>query len=162
AEMATYLPQNDSEMRKISGVGDLKMEKYGGDFLSWIKAYCVKEDLASRIDLKSPKRADRQRTKRDASGKDTYRISLELFRDGRSIADVARERGVQPSTVENHLAKFITTGEVQLHELVPLHKVETIRNAVLKFSDEGALSPIKEFLGDDYTYGEIRAVIASM
>ena len=114
------------------------------------------------MDLKSPKRTGKQRTKRDASGKDTYRISLELFRDGRSIAEIARERGVQPSTIENHLTRFISTGEVQLHELVPIHKVETIRNAVLKFNDGGALSPIKEYLGDDYTYGEIRAVIASM
>ncbi len=162
AEMAAYLPQNDWEMRQISGVGDLKMEKYGGDFLSWIKAYCVKKNLVSRIDLKSPKRAIKQRTKRDANGKDTYRISLDLFRDGRSIADIAQERGVQSSTVENHLARFITTGEIELKELVPLHKVEPIREAVLKFNDSGALSPIKEFLGEEYTYGEIRAVISSM
>ena len=161
-EMATYLPQNDWEMRKISGVGDLKFQKYGADFLRAIKDYCLKNNLVSQIDLKSPKRANRQRTKRDGNGKDTYRISLELFRDGRSIADIARERSLQPSTVENHLARFIPTGEIQLHELVPLHKVETIRDAILKFNDGGALSPIKEFLGDDYTYGEIRAVIASM
>ena len=161
-EMATYLPQLDWEMRKISGVGDLKMEKYGADFLRAIRDYCLKNNLVSRIDLKSPKRANRQRTKRDATGKDTYRISFELFRDGRSIEEIARERGLQPSTVGSHLARFVTTGEIQLHELVPLHKVETIRNAVLKFNDGGALSPIKEFLGDDYSYGEIRAVIASM
>ncbi len=161
-EMATYLPQTDWEMRKISGVGDLKFQKYGAEFLRGIKDYCLKHSLASRIDLKSRKRVDKQRTKRDASGKDTYRISFELFRDGRSIADIARERGVQPSTVENHLARFIATGEIELHELVPLHKVEAIRDAVLKFNDAGALSPVKEFLGEDYTYGEIRAVIASM
>lgn len=161
-EMSTYLPQSDWELRKISGVGDLKFEKYGADFLRAIKDYCLKNNLVSRIDLKSPKRAKKQRTKRDSAGKDTYQVSLELFRDGVSIADIASERGIQPSTVENHIARFIATGEVQLHELVPLHKVETIRDAVLKFNDSGALSPIKEFLGDDYTYGEIRAVIASM
>ncbi len=161
-EMATYLPQIDWELRKISGVGDLKFEKYGADFLRTIKDYCLKNNLVSRIDLKSAKRANRQRTKRDASGKDTYRISLEMFRMGRSIDDIARERDLQPSTVENHLARFIPTGEIQLHELVPLHKVETIRKAVLKFNDSGQLSPVKEFLGEDYTYGEIRAVIASM
>ena len=86
---------------------------------------------------------------------------LEAYKDF-SIRVIAQERGIQPSTVENHLAKFVTTGEIQLHELVPLDKVEPIRNAVLKFNDTGQLSPIKEFLGDDYTYGEIRAVIASM
>ncbi|HUR99091.1 MAG TPA: DNA helicase RecQ [Pyrinomonadaceae bacterium] len=161
-EMATYLPHNDWEMRKISGVGDLKMEKYGAVFLRAIKEHCLKNNHVSRMDLKSPKRASRQRTKRDASGKDTYRISFEMFRDGRSIEDIARERGIQRSTIEGHLAKFVSTGEIQLQELVPLHKVEPIRNAVLKFNDGGALSPIKELLGDDYSYGEIRAVIASM
>jgi len=85
-----------------------------------------------------------------------------MFRDGRSVADIAEERGIQPSTVENHLVKFVTTGELQLTELVPLHKVEIIRDAVLKFNDGGQLSPIKELLGDDYSYGEIKAVIASM
>lgn len=161
-EMATYLPQTESEMLKISGVGDLKLQKYGAEFLRWIKNYCLQKNLTSRIELKLAKRGNRQRTKRDASGNDTYRISLEMYRDGRSIADIARERGIQPSTVENHLARFIPTGEIQIHELVALPKIETIRNAVVKFNDAGALSPIKEFLGDDYTYGEIRAVIASM
>ena len=161
-EMATYLPHLDWEMRKISGVGDLKFEKYGADFLRVIKAYCLKNNLTSNIGLKSPKRKNKTRTKRDANGKDTYSVSFEMFRDGRSVDEIAHARGVQPSTVENHLARFIATGEIQLHELVPLHKVEPIRNAVLKFNDDGALSPIKEYLGDDYTYGEIRAVIASM
>ena len=161
-EMATYLPQSDWELRKISGVGDLKFEKYGADFLRTIKDYCLKHRLTSRIDLKSQKRVRRDRTKRDASGKDTYRISFEMYRSGRSIEDIARERGIQPSTVENHLTRFITTGEIDLQELVPLHKVDAIREAVLKFNDAGALGPIKEALGDDYSYGEIRAVIASM
>ncbi len=161
-EMATYLPQSEWEMRKISGVGDLKLQKYGAEFLRWIKEYCLVHNLVSRIDLRSPKRESKSRTKRDASGKDTYRTSLELFRAGRSIADIAVERGIQASTVENHLAKFVSTGEVELQELVPLHKVESIRDAVLKLNDSGALLPVKEFLGDDYTYGEIRAVIASM
>jgi ATP-dependent DNA helicase RecQ len=161
-EMATYLPQSEWEMRKISGVGDLKMEKYGAEFLRWIKDYCLVKKLTSRIDLRSPKRKNNRRTKRDATGKDTYRISFEMFREGRSIAEIAQQRDIQPSTVENHLASFIATGEIQLHELVAPHKVETIRNAVLKFNETGALSPIKEFLGDEYTYGEIRAVIASM
>ena len=161
-EMSTYLPQNDWEMRKISGVGDLKFDKYGADFLREIKDYCVKNSLVSRIDLKSGKRERKARTKRDASGKDTYHISLDLFRDGKSISEIAKERGFGTSTIENHLARFIATGEVSLEQFVPLDKVEPIRQAIIKFNDSGALSPIKEFLGDEYSYGEIRAVMASM
>ena len=85
-----------------------------------------------------------------------------MFRSGRSVPEIARERGVLPGTIEGHLARFVPTGEVALEELVPPHKVEPIRQAVLKCNETGALSPIKEYLGEDYSYGEIRAVIASM
>lgn len=161
-EMATYLPQNEFEMREISGLGDLKYQKYGADFLREIKTYCAKNDLASRIDLKSPKRERKARTKRDANGKDTYHISLEMFQNGKSVSDIATERGITENTVENHLARFIQSGEVSLGQLVPNRKIEPIREAIIKFSEANALSPIKEFLGDDYRYGEIKAVIASM
>lgn len=161
-EMATYLPQADWELRKISGVGDLKFDKYGADFLRSIKDYCQKNGLVSRIDLKSPKRERKQRTKRDAFGKDTYHISLDMFRDGRSMEEIAESRGLGLSTIEGHLARFVASGELRLDQIVPLEKIEIIRKAILKFNDSGALSPIKEFLGDNYSYGEIRAVIASI
>ena len=62
-EMATYLPQNDWELKRISGVGDLKLEKYGTAFLREIRSYCVKNALTSRIDLKKRTRERKQRTK---------------------------------------------------------------------------------------------------
>lgn len=161
-EMSTYLPQNDWEMRKISGVGDLKFDKYGADFLGEIRKFCLANSLTSRIDLKVKKREPRKRTKRDVLGKDTYHVSLDLFRDGKSIPAIAKERNLAVSTIENHLSRFVATGEIALDQFVSLEKVEPIRAAILKFSDGNALSPIKEYLGEDYSYGEIRAVLASM
>ena len=161
-EMATYLPQTDWEMRKISGVGDLKFDRYGADFLNEIRNYSVRNSLVSRIDLKSPKRERKPRTRRDVNGKDTYRTSLDMFRDGLSIPEIARERELSVTTIENHLARFITTGEVRLDQFVSVEKVEPIREAIEKFSDSAALSPIKEYLGEEYSYGEIRAVMAAV
>ena len=149
-------------MRKISGVGDLKLDKYGADFISEIKNYCQQNDLESRIELKSPKREPKKRTKRDANGKDTYQYSLEMFQSGLSIAEIAKKREMTRSTIEIHLVKFIPMGEINLTDLVPETKVETIKEAIEKFKDIGALSPIKEFLGENYSYGEIRAVLATM
>jgi len=161
-EMATYLPQNDWEMRKISGIGDLKFDKYGADFLQAIKKYCTKNNLVSRIDLKSPKRDRKQRTKRNADGRDTYRISFDMLQSGLAITEIAKERELGISTIENHLCRYIATGELSLEILVPYHKIEPIVQAVLKFKDSNALSPVKEYLGEDFSYGEIRAVMASM
>ena len=112
--------------------------------------------------LKSTRRERKARTKRDASGRDTYRISLEMFQSGLSVSEIAKARQLGVSTIENHLCRFIRSGELSIEALVPYHKIEPILKAVLKFNDTGALSPVKEFLGDDYSYGEIRAVMASM
>lgn len=161
-EMATYLPHNGEEIKKISGVGELKADKYGADFIAEIRHYCIANELDSRINLKLPKREPKKRTKRDENGKNTYQYSLEMFQNGATVADIARTREMTRSTIETHLVRFIPTGEIRLSELVPEYKIEAIREAVEKYKDLGALSPIKEHLGEDYTYGEIRAVLATM
>jgi ATP-dependent DNA helicase RecQ len=159
-ELATYLPLSISEMRRISGVGELKLDKYGADFLHEIFNYCQTHNLFSRIELKSPSR--KSRPKRNANTIDTYTTSLRLFQQGKSIAEIAEMRDLAVSTVETHLVRFIPTGEVKLSILVDKNKIGTIREAIVKLSQNGELSPVKEFLGNDYSYGEIRAVLASM
>ncbi len=147
-------------MRKISGIGDLKLEKYGADFLSEIKSYCEENNLESRINLKTPKREAKKMTKRNIDGIDTYNTTLDMFQSGLSIAEIAAARELAKSTVETHLVRFIPTGEVKLTEIVSEEKVETIRNAILELNAEQGISPIKEYLGEEFSYGEIRAVIA--
>lgn len=110
-EFATYLPQNKAEMQKISGVGDVKMDKYGVDFLERIRSYCEVNDLESRINLKSPQSKRKVRTKLYADGSDTYTVSLKMFRSGNSVAEIAETRGLANSTIETHLARFITSAK---------------------------------------------------
>ncbi len=161
-EMATFLPLTLSDLRKISGVGDLKLEKYGADFLKEIRNYCKRKGLQTRIDQKVQKRERKQRTKRDRSGNDTYSISLQMFRSGKSIPDIAAERSFAVSTIENHLSRYITTGELKVEDLVSPDKIPPIRQAFLSVNELTGLGQIKEILGDDYTYGEIRAVAADL
>ena len=147
-------------MLKISGVGDVKMDKYGLDFLRTVKDYCLENNEKSRINLKTPKRESKQRTKRNADGDDTYTITLKMFRGGVTIEEIAEERNLSPNTIETHLVRFIPTGEVKLTEIVAEEKIETIRKAILELNAEQGIGPIKEYLGEDFSYGEIRAVIA--
>ncbi len=161
-EMATFLPLTLEDIRKISGVGDLKLEKYGTDFLQEIRNYCKRKGLQSRIDQKLQKRERKKRTKRDRNGNDTYSISFQMFRSGMSIPDIAAERSFAISTIENHLARFIATGELKVEDFVAPDKIPTIRQAFLSIDELIGLGQIKEILGDDYTYGEIRAVAADL
>lgn len=59
-ELASYLPQTLPEMRKISGIGDFKLEKYGAQFLKTVIDYCQEHNLTSRIEEKIPKRERRR------------------------------------------------------------------------------------------------------
>ncbi len=161
-ELATFLPLTLPDLRKISGVGDLKLEKYGADFLHEIRNYCKRKGLQTRIDQKVQKRERKQRTKRDRNGNDTYSISFQMFRSGKSIPDIAAERSFAISTIENHLARYIATGELKVDDLVSPDKIPPIRQAFLSINKLTGLGQIKEILGDDYTYGEIRAVAADL
>jgi ATP-dependent DNA helicase RecQ len=159
-EFATYLPQSKSEMLKISCVGDVKMNKYGADFLNSVRTYCKKNKLASRIELKTPKRKP-PRT-RNSRGGGTHTISLKMFKEGLSIPEIAKERSLKQSTIENHLVRFISSGEVEVEELVDIEKIEPIREVILELNPENGLAPIKERLGEEFSYGEIRAVVAEI
>lgn len=67
-ELATYLPQNEEEIRKISGFGDVKLVKYGSYFLNPINVYCRTRDLVSKISEKIPKRERRPKIERGTEG----------------------------------------------------------------------------------------------
>jgi PIF1-like helicase/Helix-turn-helix domain/Helicase len=89
---------------------------------------------------------------------DTHRITLGLFREGIAIAEIASRRGLTSSTIQGHLASFIGSGEVDVKELVPEHKIGAILDAV-KTIGGAALGPIRGRLGDDYSFDEIRIVL---
>ncbi|HWK04475.1 MAG TPA: helix-turn-helix domain-containing protein [Puia sp.] len=103
----------------------------------------------------------------DANGKpqttkpqkgETHRISLQLYKEGVSIADIATQRGLAATTVESHLASFIPTGEIDIKELVPEKKMSRIIAAIKEIGG-AALGPIKSRLGEDCSFGEIRSVM---
>ena len=159
-ELSSYLPQELADIAAISGFGEVKIEKYGGAFLEAVRAYCVKNSLATRIYLKQPKRQKRSREEVKEKT-DTKELSLGLYKAGKSIVSIAAERGLKPDTVMGHLAHYIGAGLVGVNELVPPEKIPVIANAVKKTGPDYP-GPIKRSLGENYSYGEITAVINHM
>jgi hypothetical protein len=89
---------------------------------------------------------------------ETHRISLHLYKAGIPVTEIASRRGLALTTVEGHLASFIATGELDIKELVSEDKIEFIRVALLELGEGTKLGPVKARLGDEYSFGEIRAV----
>ncbi len=85
-------------------------------------------------------------------------VTFEMFKEGNDIAQIALIRNIAASTVEGHLAQKVRTGHIKIAELVAKEKMPAILHAITT-TDGRALAPIKALLSDDYTFGEIRAVI---
>lgn len=98
-------------------------------------------------------KSKKEKPARGASHRDT----LTLYREGKSLEEIASLRNLAMSTIESHLSSFIYTGELQLEELVPAARSQ----AILSVIDEAGMTAttIKHRLSDDYSYGEIRAVM---
>lgn len=151
-ELATYLPNNKEEINKVSGFGEVKIEKYGARFTEVISEYCKQHHLTSRIHLKSPKRQRKERPERET---DTKQQSFELFQQGHSIEKIGELRQLSPTTIEGHLAFYVQQGKISIDQLMDVSKIQAIQQAIDKVGGS-ALTPVKELLGDTYSFGEIR------
>jgi ATP-dependent DNA helicase RecQ len=156
-EMATYLPMNKNDLRKISGFGEVKIERYGNRFWEVIADYCAEHGLSTRIHLKAEK-ARRERSERDS---ETKRQTLELFKDGYEIERIAVVRDLAVSTIETHLAYYVEHGKIGLDQLMDHEDIQRIKRAIQR-SDTDMVSVIRQSLNDEYSYGQIRLVIADL
>lgn len=160
-EMARYLPQSLSELKKISGFGDVKIQQYGQQFLEVILQYTEENNLSSLIDKKSSKKEKKIKKDPPKRKTDTYAETFKLFKEGKDIPAIAKERNLATSTIEGHLAKFVSNGEIEVGELVSKEKKAVIESA-LKEYDGASISPVKLHLGNDISFGEIKLVMASL
>ncbi len=156
-EIATYLPFNKPDFRKISGFGEAKIERYGRFFWQVVADYCTEHSLQSRIHLKTMK-VRKEKVERDS---DTKKQSLDMFRSGHEVEKIAVLRSLTVSTIEGHLAFYIQSGKLELHELLEPSDAERIRQAI-ETSGTTMLTTIRQKLHEEYSFGQIRMVIADM
>lgn len=161
-EMASYYPQSLYDLKQISGFGEYKINKYGEYFLGVMTAYCQKYNIEGRMLAKKPKPIKKLTDKniKPAAGS-TFEETLRLFRAGYGIDEIAGMRRMAATTIHGHLCRYIASGEIEAEQLMNTDKLpEIIRVAEIKGT--ASLREIKEELGDDYSYDEIRTAIAHM
>jgi hypothetical protein len=151
-EMADYLPLTDKELLKINGFGPAKVEKYGALFLDIIQKYCKTNNLQSQMFEKTDLKADRK-SKSDKKEKaepkekkqkgDSHRESYELYKAGKTVDEIAVERGLTISTVCSHLGRFIALGNLDINKLISLEKREKAMK-IMETAEPGAVYKILE------------------
>jgi PIF1-like helicase/Helix-turn-helix domain/Helicase len=90
---------------------------------------------------------------------ETRIISLQMYKQGTGIADIASQRGMTFGTIENHLASFVASGEIVVTDIVPEKKIEKI-SGIIDASPASTPSFIRSKLGSDYSYAQIKAVMS--
>lgn len=91
---------------------------------------------------------------------DTKKLSFDLYKEGHGIEEIAKRREMAPSTIEGHMAFFITKGEADAVDFIPQDKIDNIIT-VSKKLDSFQFGEIKGALGEEYSYGDIKLAIAS-
>ncbi|MFC4870099.1 DNA helicase RecQ [Negadavirga shengliensis] len=150
-EMATFYPVDEQSLFTITGVGAVKADRYGEDFLRLIRKYAEENGIQPK-----KKTVAKQARPRQHSG--TEKQTLEYFRRGWSLEEVARNRGLALSTVESHLIQLAEKGEVDSKEILTDKETREINAAYLKMG-QPRLKPLKEHFGEKYTYFQLRLAL---
>ncbi|ELR69351.1 ATP-dependent DNA helicase RecQ [Fulvivirga imtechensis AK7] len=153
-ELATYKPLSREDLAEISGFGAVKMDKYGAVFLKAVVDFCQGNSIHSQMHQKPKKRKKKPSNTKAPTKKET----LKMFREGKTIEEIADLRDLKFSTVENHLNEFVQTGELNVLDLISKEVFDEIL-PVVQANDGLALKPVKEKLRDEITYGQIRTVV---
>jgi hypothetical protein len=162
-EIATYLPLNKKALLQISGFGKAKVDKYGDDIIAAVEEYCHRNGIESNMDaLPSKEKKEKALREKNAVTKtDTKTLSFNLYKEGKSISEIAAERKLTIGSIENHLIPFISDGAVNINDLVTQQKQKLINDAVAIHGEVSHGTLIKN-LPSDITYGEIRMVLAAV
>lgn len=131
------------------------------DFLS-AKAKAALDEvvIGEEVEKKRKKKVKEEKPKKEKV--DTKALTFKMFRDGKTLKEIAAERSLTVGTVENHLAHFVEQGELEIGEVVSSQHQKIIRGIVKTFNKAYSLSEVKNLLPNDYTYAEIKLVIADM
>ncbi|NUQ24770.1 MAG: DNA helicase RecQ [Saprospiraceae bacterium] len=140
-EMAAMKPLNESEMSRISGVGDFKLKEYGTDFIDLILDYVSQ--------------------KGNTPQGSTYLITLEMFKSGLSVAEIAEKRQCAEITVYNHLAHLLEKGTAfNIDSIVSPAERKEIRKASKYLEQPVKLKALYELFDESVPYYKLKLAMA--
>jgi hypothetical protein len=146
-ELVRVLPANLKQLESIKGMGKVKVKQYGEAIIGIINTFCDQHNVQRSAAVESVKEIK----------PDTKKLSFDLFKQGKTVQEIAEVRMLTTGTIEGHLAYFIKEGNISVFDIVSKHKVDRIM-AYLTENPEAAISESKTALGEDISYGELRAV----
>ena len=134
-EMSVELPVTENEFLAIQGVSQVKLERYGEEFIEAIKE--IKDAQMS-----------------------TFEITYRFYQQGISPEQISEERELNIATIFSHLAKLYFEGkDINLMAYISEEEVNEVRKAYQEINDLSVLKPYFDFFEEKMPYYKIRIAL---
>lgn len=116
-----------------------------------------------KVNQEKPKKVNKEEPRDDTGKKlSTFECSYRLYNQGNTIEQIAEKRGLNQSTIEGHLARFVASGDIDVHEFVDGDTLKKVEAYCMEHPEEKALKPIFEHFDAKIPYGVLRMAIAAI
>lgn len=164
AELANALPERTSELDSIHGLGPIKIEKYGQALLDVIHSSRTASN--SRFDsiAKETEAPILEPVKKKKEKKEkTWVITYKMYKEGKTVMRIAQERSLTETTILGHLARYVESGDIDVHKLVSNDVIEKV-SAYMSSRNGGAVAikEVFEYFNETISYGDIRLVLSHL
>ena len=99
----------------------------------------------------------------------TWELSYRLYREGKKVDEIAKERSLTQATIISHLSRYVRDGKISISALIDEKKIPVISRAIADVrsanADSGSpltLTAVKELCPDNISYEDIRLVLEGM
>jgi ATP-dependent DNA helicase RecQ len=164
-EMAALYPQSPERLLQITGVGQVKAERYGPAFLTVLRAYCKEHNIAEKKVVPAPAPTpslEAHAAILPSGAKPRHELVAEAYNAGATLAELMADYAVQQPTILDHLVRYALDG----HSLragedllaLPTLPPEQREQALAAFAEAGPerLKPVFELLGGAVDYDQLK------
>ena len=148
-ELVEKLPVTQKQLKDISGIGKAKLKTYGDEILEIIIEYCLENGIVKEKTIELAE----EKPKKEKL--DTKKLSFDLYLQGKSLAEIAKERGLVETTIEGHLVQYVGHPELKLEDFID-KKTSGKISGFLSEHPDAAMSEIFAHFKGKLTYTQIR------
>ena len=172
AGIAHLRPTTLTELMEVPGIGQSKLNAYGEEIVSIVQSHMDDDDLGCGDDglenepaaVSDKPKKEKKEELRDDTGKklNTFEYSYWLYNQGNTVEQIAEKRKLNPVTIEGHLARYVASGDIDVHEFVDGDTLQKVEAYFMEHPEEKALKPIFEHFDAKIPYGVLRMAIAAI
>jgi ATP-dependent DNA helicase RecQ len=148
-EMAEKKPYHETDMKTINGLSERKYKQYGKKFLKAIYDFILEKS---------------KQNKKITGG--THLLTFDLFRQGKTFDEIAKERNRGTDTIVSHLAYLYEHGyKINIFNYVSMEEIEKVHQTMLGFvpkSEADMNHQVAERLKDEMSYSKVIFAIAHL